>query len=325
MYIRGIGQVSPFNAEGNTPPVQLEAQQEVVLRAQEPDYSTYIDTRQLRRMARIIKMSVAASAMAIKDAGIEKPDAIITATGLGCIEDTEEFLRSLIKEKETLLSPTAFIKSTHNTIGGQIALLQNSNGYNMTYAHRHFSWESALLDSQVLLAEGEAKYILAGGMDELTDNSINLLQRLGCIKKSADGSLPQGGEGAVFFVLSGETHEHNYAQVVNTWFGYEANTARVIENFFRDSDVSKEDIDLILTDDKEITEQLPDAGVINYKRFCGEYHTSSAFATWLGVVILKQQQVPEWLLNNQPKKLKSILIYNRSGIDAHSLILLKQC
>jgi 3-oxoacyl-[acyl-carrier-protein] synthase II len=325
MYIRGVGQVSPFTVEANNLQQQIDVQNEVVLRAIEPDYSTYIDQRQLRRMARIIKMSVAASGMAMKDAGIEKPDAIVTATGLGCIEDTQEFLRSLIADNETLLSPTAFIKSTHNTIGGQIALLLNSNGYNMTYAHRHFSWESALLDSQLLFQERETKYLLAGGIDELTDNSIHLLQRLGCIRMDADSKLPQGGEGAVFFVLSDEAHGNNYAQVVKTWFGYEEDISKAIATFFEDIGVRKEDIDLILTDNQKVISQLQDTSTVNYKRLCGEYHTSSAFATWLAAIILKQQRVPEWLAPIQPKKLENILIYNRSGNNGHSLILLSKC
>jgi len=148
MYIRGMGHVTPL-ASGNHLPNEEPMLDGDLHRALEPDYTQHIDPRQLRRMARIIKMSVAASSSAMADAGFAQLDAIVTGIGLGCIEDTQEFLRTVITDNETLLSPTAFIKSTHNTIGGQIALLGNHYCYNMTYAHRAFSFESALLDGML--------------------------------------------------------------------------------------------------------------------------------------------------------------------------------
>ena len=51
------------------------------------------------------------------------PDAIITGTGLGCLEDTEKFLTAMVTNKEEFLTPTSFIQSTHNTVSAQIALL----------------------------------------------------------------------------------------------------------------------------------------------------------------------------------------------------------
>lgn len=58
-------------------------------------------------------------------------DAIITATGLGCIADSEKFLDGLIAGNETMLNPTPFIQSTFNTVGradrpaARTALLQH--------------------------------------------------------------------------------------------------------------------------------------------------------------------------------------------------------
>lgn len=66
-----------------------------------------------------------ASALAMKDANVESVDAIITGTGLGCIEDSEKFLKSILDNKEEFLTPTSFIQSTHNTVGAQIALYSN--------------------------------------------------------------------------------------------------------------------------------------------------------------------------------------------------------
>ena len=65
--------------------------------AQEPDYKEMITNANLRRrMSRMIKMGVACGLECLKDISPEKVDAIITATGLGCLADTEKFMNALM-------------------------------------------------------------------------------------------------------------------------------------------------------------------------------------------------------------------------------------
>ena len=99
-----------------------------------------------------------------------------------------------------------------------------------------------------------------------------------------------------------------------------------------------DDIDLLITGfngDREsdmIYHQLQDSmfsdvPVAYYKHLCGEYHTSSAFASWLAAMILKTQQCPEYIMKtgNAPSPVKNILIYNQDKNTNHSLILLSAC
>ena len=109
-----------------------------------------------RRMSRVVKSGVAAGIESLLEFGARAPiDAIITATGLGCIADSEKFLDGLIAGNETMLNPTPFIQSTFNTVGAQIALLRGLHCYNTTYAHRWTSFENALTDD-ALGREGSA-------------------------------------------------------------------------------------------------------------------------------------------------------------------------
>ena len=80
-----------------------------------------------------MKSSLLASLEALTQAGIEKPDAIITATEYGCLEHSERLLEQLKDEGEVMLKPTYFMQSTHNTIGGNIAIKTHCHGYNVTY------------------------------------------------------------------------------------------------------------------------------------------------------------------------------------------------
>ena len=123
-FINGIGNISPQSTFGNNDLLSsIKSYSDNRLTAIEPDYSEWIDPKLLRRMSRIIKMGVASAMCTLKEASIEKPDAIITGTAYGCLEDTGIFLSKMITNKEQALNPTPFIQSTHNTIGSQIALL----------------------------------------------------------------------------------------------------------------------------------------------------------------------------------------------------------
>lgn len=68
-----------------------------------PDYKEFVPPALIRRMSDILRMAVASSNLALKDAGIEQPDAIITGTGLGCLYDTEKFLNNAITIEGGLL------------------------------------------------------------------------------------------------------------------------------------------------------------------------------------------------------------------------------
>jgi hypothetical protein len=149
-----------------------------------------------RRMSRVLKMAVSTGmeALASLPQG-ERVSAIITATRLGCLADSERFLRDII-EDETTASPTPFIQSTFNTVGGQIALLTRNHCYNMTYVHGEHGFSSALIDAMVQIDECGAEHVLVGVFDEATPTRERIIERL----KGRRG-LPVG-EGARFFVVS---------------------------------------------------------------------------------------------------------------------------
>src|SRR5690606_5397812 len=98
-----------------------------------PDYKTIIPPALIRRMGNLIKMGVGAALSVKAD---NKIAGIVVGTGLGCIENTDIFLREFIERPAGALSPTAFIQSTHNTVAGQIALILKEHGYNSTYTQR---------------------------------------------------------------------------------------------------------------------------------------------------------------------------------------------
>lgn len=166
-----------------------------------------------RRMSRVIKNAVTTAVECMDGVeNIDSLDAIVTATGWGCLADSERFLRNIIADKEQLLNPTPFIQSTFNTVGGQIALLRHNHCYNVTYVNRSHSFEDALLDAMMRIADGESKNILVGAFDEQTPSQHRIMERMGAFRKCNDG------EGTVFAHITAEQNEASVAQIVNIDF-----------------------------------------------------------------------------------------------------------
>lgn len=313
----------------------------------EPDYSKYIDPKQIRRMSRIIRMSVTSSIAALKNAEIEKPDAVIVGTAFGCLDDTYAFLSKLVQFKEDMLSPTAFIHSTHNTIAAQIALHYKCYGYNSTYVHRSTSFESALADAVMMLEAKEVQNVLVGGADEIIDAGFTIMNRMGLFKDedvsnnlyTSETKGVIAGEGAAFFSLVQENSSSCIAKIsaVASWSNVSSGQAlEKIKLLLERHRISSPDILITglngdLSSDnfsKEIISSFsPSSKLINYKHLCGEYGTSSAFATWLGANMLKKQIIPQasGFENNSGAAFKNILIYNQYNKVHHSAILLEAC
>lgn len=331
LYIRATGSISPQRTFGQVPfltdPVAFTGNR---LACIEPDYTAFIDVKLIRRMSRIIKMGVAAAMECLKEAGVTMPDAIITGTAYGCLQDTEVFLTRIVENKEEMLTPTAFIQSTHNTVGAQIALMLQCHNYNNTFVHRGFSFESALLDGMTLLLENPGSHVLVGGVDEITNTSHAILSRLGFYRRGA-----VAGEGATFFLLSDQPSPTDYARLeaVTTFYNLRTipATNQSISSFLASQSIDLQDIDLVITgrngDEKndEVYRQLEETifkgiPVVTYKDFCGEYPTSTGFALWMAANILKTGQIPG--TDGKPRK---ILVYNHYLNRHHSLFLVSAC
>lgn len=346
-YIKGMGNISPQKTWGNDPFLADRSDYSGnKLSCIEPDYTQFVDVRQLRRMSRVIKMGVAAGTIALREAGIVAPDAIITGTGFGCLDDTGIFLSRMIENSENALNPTPFIQSTHNTIGSQIALLLQCQGYNQTYTQRGFSFEHSLIDAILELKDNPNQNILAGGIDEITSNSHSIQKRFGIFRnssssldllKGADGGT-LNGEGAVYLALSGEKNDNDNICIdaVSTFYN-SSNLEADVNAFIEGTQLSYDDVDLILMGksgvkkwDKHLglisSRLFPKASTGVFKHLCGEYPTASAFATWLAARLLREKSIPEIVFEtNAGRPLRNILVFNSYFEKYHSLILLRAC
>ncbi len=346
-YINGLGAVTPQGTirRGNLLQEVFEYE-EPFLQIQKPDYKKYVDAKSLRRMSKIVRMGVYAAFDAMKDAGTEQPGAILTGTGMGCQKDTEKFLNGMIDNNETFGNPTAFMQSTHNTVGARIALMLGNQNENFTYVHRTFSFETALIDAVLMLAE-DKENVLLGGIDEITEESWQIKTHINHYKKEAVNNLKLlndkqpgalSGEGAMFFMLSSEKNEKTYAAIqdVKTFFKPEnrEEIKEQLKTFLAKNNLTADEVDLVLygyNGDPEFdtvyqeTEKSLFEGIAAgyFKHLTGEFDTASAFAVTMAAKMIAGDPVSEIVLKNSSvKNPKTILIYNQFRNVNHSLILL---
>ena len=349
-YINGVGCIS---TQKTFDTVFLEEAvvnaNDPVLTIVSPVYKDYISPAAARRMAKGVKNGIVASALAMKDANIENVDAIITGTGLGCVEDSEKFLKNILDNNEEFLTPTSFIQSTHNTVGAQIALSLQCKGYNFTYVNGAVSFESALLDAKMQIEDNEANSILVGGVDENGEYTTSLFKLNGRIK--ADNTAPYEvlnsktsgavyGEGASFFILEKEKKENTYAELLDVTITntLEENEIEAeIISFLKSNNLEISDVDaLVLGFDgntafenyyKNLAENaFAKTSQVYYKHLSGEYDTASAFGLWIASKIIKTQEIPEIIRVNSIEKpaYQTILLYNQLNGKNHSFTLLSK-
>jgi 3-oxoacyl-[acyl-carrier-protein] synthase II len=347
-FINGIGLISPQKTVETTDFLQEVVEYDAdYLKCIEPaSYKPYIDPIQSRRMSRLIKMGIAAAKMCLNEAECSMPDAIITGTGLGSVEDTEKILGTIHLD-QPFLNPTPFMQSTYNTISSQIAIQLKCHNYNSTYVHRTFSFESCLQDGMLQLAEGTGQNVLTGGIDEMTANHLNITRRPGhwklapvknleMLQWDSPGSL--AGEGVSYFLLSALKSVTTYARLKGVKTIYKPANPAILANHVHDllsvSGLAIEDIDLVMLgingDNRNdgcyydfARSIFPKASLSYYKHLCGEYHTSTGFALWLAANILKWQSVPPVVRLNEVNcpNPRNVLIYNQYYNVNHSLIL----
>lgn len=353
VFINSINAISPQNTFPGEEFLHSirEYDESRCLKCIEPQYNEFLDPMISRRMSRIIKMGVCSALKCLRNEGIDQPDAIITGTGQGCLEDTEKFLDSVYENEESYLNPTPFIQSTHNSVSSAIALMLKCNSYNNTYAHRGYAFENALLDGIMFLKENPGTKVLVGAVDESTPNSFTITDRLGFWKKEPLNNLnllnyktkgTLAGEGSAFFILSDQKTPRSIAEIVsiNTFYKpislseIEARMTGIINNAI--GDVAN--IDLVITGmngdlcSDEIYHGLSHTifkrnAIAYFKHLCGEYDTCSSFALYLASVIIRGNYVPKELrLGANPiHGIKNILIYNHLRNVNHSLIILSSC
>ena len=234
-----------------------------------PDYKEFIPPTSLRRLSPVLRIGLTTSIECKSKMGKDF-DAISVGTALGCLRDTEKFLNTIHTTTSDVLSPTAFIQSTHNTIGGQISLGLKNHAYNMTHTQNSLSFEVAFLDGMMCIHEGKSN-VLVGAADE----------KIGFLENVQPQLIPNKHpltSGASFFAISDEVSESRIGvRGVYVNFASERVSSE-ISQFLSNKHLSIHDIDLVLHNGNESGVDFLGTPELNYLDYSGMHYSASAFA-----------------------------------------------
>ena len=347
VYIQSANQISvqkPLSDEWFDNPVYYEDRRVSTI---DPDYKEHFPPLVARRMCVLLKRAVLMSRLTLKEASVEMPDAIISGTGLGCIDNTEKFIYSIMDNEEKFLQPTFFMQSTHNIISSTIAIDLKCHGYNNTFVHRWTSFENALLDALMQLGQKRIQTALVGGYDELTDDYYKFFDRLGLWDFTAE-SLPYSkkcfaGEASINMLLSADKTEQTICEISDVELLYsptDEQISKTIDVMLEKAGCRLSDIDAVMTglnahaeNDKVyydvIEKHFGDRPIMQYKHLFGESFSASAIGTYAAMTCLRKGRIPSFMLvgaaNADINSVKRILVYNHHNNKPHSFILLSSC
>ncbi len=314
--------------------------------ALEPSYNRLIPRGLLRRMGRAVRIGIGAGMTVISKN--PKIDGIIIGTANGGLEDCIKFLNQVFEYNEGNLTPTNFIQSTPNSVAGNLAIMGNKTGYNITHVHKGLAFENALIDAKDQLETDRLKALLVGNIEELSDYNFNIELLSHTFKKEEVrselliGSNTKGtvcGEGSAMFLLSSDP-KNSLAQIINVdhiCFASEEEILTKAKWFLSSNNLEESDIDglmLGLNGDVDTDryyynlqqKMFPHTSVYTFKNLVGEYPTASSFATWLATQCLNGSPMPpsSVLKKTNESKADKILIYNHYEGTQHGFILLQR-
>ncbi|MDR3194793.1 MAG: beta-ketoacyl synthase chain length factor [Tannerella sp.] len=347
VYIQSASQISaqsPLSDAWFDAPVWHEGKR---IASRDPNFAASLSPVQSRRMCSLLKRVIVTSRATLKAAGVEMPDAIISGTGLGCIDNTEKFLHSMLENGEQYLQPTYFMQSTHNIISSLIAIDLKCHGYNNTFVHRGVSFEHALLDALFQFRQRRIRTALVGGYDELTDDYYIFLGRLGLwdFTYRAATSPKQkcfAGETAVSLLLGAEQNERSLCEINGVEIMYrpsETQLRQTLDALLAQAGCSLRDVDAVMVgiDNNRSNDSVYEdaaarlfAGlpVAQYKHLFGQSFTSSATGIYAAVTCLRHQRIPGHMMADREEGLghaARILFYNHYDNKSHTLTLLSRC
>ena len=305
-----------------------ETYQDSYVKAIDPDFKQFISAGDARRLGKLLKRALATSLSVLQEGGIPNPDAIVTGTGFGSVENTELFLDAMVREGEQMLKPTQFMQSTHNTASSLIGIHTHSHGYNSTYTQKGLSFDSALYDAWLQFRLGKINSALVGSHDEMTPVFAGFMRKAGHVK---DGEICS--EAAVSVLLSNQADAPALCTLEGLMLLNEpepAELADAIRSVTGGNAPSAVMTGMSGNSENDswygfLKEQLPGVPLLRYKHLFGVNFSSSAIGFYASACCLKKGFVPACLaMDGAPVNTdRGILIVNVVEGRHYSISLLK--
>ncbi len=135
------------------------------------DPTAYIKSKEARRMDRFVQFAVAASLLALEDAGLSVTEqnaervGVVIGSGIGGLQTLEDQVRILVEKGPSRVSPFLVPMMIGNMASGHVSILTGAKGPNSCTTTACASSAHALGDSLEILRRGAADVMITGGAE----------------------------------------------------------------------------------------------------------------------------------------------------------------
>ncbi len=137
------------------------------------DLSNYVPKMAIRRLSKVVQMSIYAARQAIEDAKMPLDElaetGVIFGTGFGGLSNTYNFFQDLVANGPNAAEPFFFPHTVPNAAASEVAINIKAKGPNTTFSTGCNSAESALLYAYDSIQLGYGERFIVGGVDDLSD------------------------------------------------------------------------------------------------------------------------------------------------------------
>jgi len=258
--------------------------------------SEQLPVRKIRRLKRFSRIALALVEAAKQDSGLKQsPHSVFMGSGWGALSDTYDFLNKLQNSNEKFSSPIDFVGSVHNSATGNIAILHDATGANVTCSGGDYSFEQALLAADNFLTDtAETAFVLAA--DETNEHYSPLFD------PSIDANAPLADGGGAFYLTRKAIPGKPALELIFYQKQVENSVNKLITTLGKYS--SQEEYHMILagipaSDASDGEAQLDefmkktglDIPVIHYRKFTGEFAAASSVAAVMATYLLEENIV----------------------------------
>lgn len=262
------------------------------------DLSQNLPPRAIRRLKRLPRLALAMTEAALSsNKARDRLSGVFFGTGWGALSETEAFLSKLFKNEERFSSPMDFIGSVHNAPAGEIAMMFDVTGPNITVTGGDYSFEQALTAAS-LLGDTSESPLLVLAADEYHEQLTPLFDPSQTNRaEPADGGaalcLKAGENGPQVLPLFYQRADETTAPVlpmIERLGGAEAVQNRYGAVFAGLPAAFRQKGEGQL---REFTTRTGiQAPVIDYRQYTGEFAAASAAAVLLAVKSVKEGRIP---------------------------------
>lgn len=131
----------------------------------------YMDPKKAKRMARFSQLAVAATKMALEDAGLAIDEenneevGVLLGNAIGGIDETEKACRIMFERGGMRISPFYVVMMPSNLAAFQVAYIYGIKGYSSTISTACAAGTQAIGEAAEVIRRGKAKAMVTGGAE----------------------------------------------------------------------------------------------------------------------------------------------------------------